>query len=229
MSSAAMSLDLDGVSITLGGRQLVEPLSVRVGAGEVLAVMGPSGCGKSSLLAYIAGLLEPPLLGLGRVVIGERDVSDLAVEQRQVGLLFQDDLLFPHMTVLANLLFALPAGARGDRNRDHNRDREQRAGAALAGAGLVGVQGRLPAQLSGGQRARVSLLRALLAEPQALLLDEPFSRLDAPLRAQVRSFTWSTLRQRGVPALLVTHDEADAPPGAQIVRLAGAGTAPDSD
>ncbi len=219
-----MSLELEGVTIAVAGRRLLGPLSVRVGAGEVLAVMGPSGCGKSSLLAYIAGLLEPPLLGQGRVFVGGRDVGGLPVEQRHVGLLFQDDLLFPHMTVLANLLFALPASARHRGKRDH--DRAQRAGAALAAAGLAGIDGRLPAQLSGGQRARVSLLRALLAEPQALLLDEPFSRLDAPLRAQMRSFTWSTLRQRGVPALLVTHDEADAPPGAQIVHLAGDGAMP---
>ncbi len=224
---ASMSLELDGVTIAVAGRRLVGPLSLQVGAGEVLAVMGPSGCGKSSLLAYIAGMLEPPLQGRGRVVIGGRDVGGLAVEHRHVGLLFQDDLLFPHMSVLANLLFALPAGVRRDGNRigDRDLDRAQLACTALAGAGLAGIEGRLPAQLSGGQRARVSLLRALLAEPQVLLLDEPFSRLDAKLRAHMRSFTWSALRQRGVPALLVTHDEADAPPGAQIVHLAGDGAA----
>lgn len=206
-----MSLQLDSVSITLHNRALVPALTAEVAPGEVLAVMGESGAGKSSLLAYLAGLLVPPLHGAGRVRLGGRDITTLPVEQRRVGLLFQDDLLFPHMSVRDNLLFALPAGARAER--------VVRAEAALADAELAGLGRRRPAQLSGGQRARVSLLRALLAEPQALLLDEPFSRLDAGLRERMRSFTWQQLRQRGVPAVLVTHDPDDVPPGARIVEL----------
>ena len=110
-----------------------------------------------------------------------------------------------------NLLFALPAGPRAGRLAA--------AEAAIAEAELPGLGGRRPSELSGGQRARVSLLRALLARPQALLLDEPFSRLDAALRQRMRDFTWRELRQRAVPAVLVTHDRADAPAGAAVVEL----------
>jgi putative thiamine transport system ATP-binding protein len=215
-----MTLRLDGVSITLHGRPLVPALSAEVAPGEVLAVMGPSGSGKSSLLAWLAGLLEPPMAGQGRLLLDGVDISGLPVEQRRIGLLFQDDLLFPHMSVLDNLLFALPAGAS-------RSARVAGAMSALAAAGLDGLAQRRPHQLSGGQRSRVSLLRTLLARPAAVLLDEPFSRLDAALRGQLRDFVWRSLRERGVPAVLVTHDEQDVPPGARCLRLAdlGAGRA----
>jgi putative thiamine transport system ATP-binding protein len=206
-----MSLDLVDIGIHLHGRVLVPSLRARVDAGRVLAVMGESGAGKSSLLAWIAGLLEPPFEASGRIVLDGEDVTDCPTERRRIGLLFQDDLLFPHMSVLDNLLFALPAGLRAPRV-DRARD-------ALARAGLAGLGARRPAQLSGGQRARVSLLRALLAEPRALLLDEPFSRLDAARRAQMREFVWAELAANAVPAVLVTHDRADVPPGAQLVEL----------
>jgi putative thiamine transport system ATP-binding protein len=209
-----MSLVLDTVSITLASRVLVPPLSATVGPGEVLAVMGPSGSGKSSLLAWLAGLLEPPLQGTGSVSLAGRELSALPVEQRRIGLLFQDDLLFPHWTVLQNLLFALPPGPR--------EARTARAQAALADAELAGLGARRPQELSGGQRARVSLQRALLAQPQALLLDEPFSKLDAALRERMRGHTWQALRAHGVPAVLVTHDPHDIPPGATLVRLSDA-------
>jgi putative thiamine transport system ATP-binding protein len=206
-----MSLQLREVTIRLHGRVLVPPLTADVAPGEVLVVMGDSGSGKSSLLAWLAGLLPPSLQGEGGLRLAGRDITALPVEQRRVGLLFQDDLLFPHLSVRDNLLFALPAGPRSERIA--------RADAALADAELAGLGPRLPAQLSGGQRARVSLLRALLAGPQALLLDEPFARLDLGLRGRMRAFTWQALRARGVPAVLVTHDRDDAPPGAQIVQL----------
>lgn len=207
-----MGLTLDRVSIAIAGRELVPPISVEVGPGDVLAVMGPSGSGKSSLLNHVAGLLEPPLTGGGSVWIDGIDVSGRPVESRRVGLMFQDDLLFPHLDVLHNLLFALPAGARAER--------ETRARAALAEAGLSGFERRWPHELSGGQRSRVSLLRALLAGPRVLLLDEPFSRLDAALRRQMRDFVWATLRRERLPALLVTHDEHDVPAAARCIRLA---------
>jgi putative thiamine transport system ATP-binding protein len=133
-------------------------------------------------------------------------------------LLFQDDLLFPHMSVLQNLLFATPAGPR--------TERVAQAQAALAEAGLAGFGERLPGTLSGGQRARVSLLRALLARPRAVLLDEPFSRLDATLRTQVREFVWQRLHDAQVCAVLVTHDANDPPPGAAVIDLATLRPAP---
>jgi putative thiamine transport system ATP-binding protein len=206
-----MALELRQVSISVGGRALLRGLSARVAPGDVLAVMGASGSGKSSLLAWIAGTLGAPFEASGELRLDGTRLANTPIQQRRIGLLFQDDLLFPHMTVRDNLLFALPHG-----------EREQRiaaAEAALSEAGLAGFGDRLPSSLSGGQRSRVSLLRALLAQPRALLLDEPFSKLDTALRAQMREFTFTTLRERRVPVVLVTHDAADIPPGAHVVNL----------
>jgi len=209
-----MTLQLEDVTIAVHGRTLIRELSARIEPGRVLAVMGPSGSGKSSLLAWIAGALEAPFEARGALRLDGEDMSTRPIQQRRIGLLFQDDLLFPHLSVLGNLLFALPAGERGARVRA--------AEAALDEAGLAGFGPRLPGSLSGGQRSRVSLLRALLAAPRALLLDEPFSKLDTALREQMRQFTFAALAARRVPALLVTHDEADVPADAQVIRLADA-------
>jgi putative thiamine transport system ATP-binding protein len=206
-----MALELQKVSIHVGGRALLRNLSARVAPGDVLAVMGASGSGKSSLLAWIAGTLDAPFEASGGLQLDGTSLAAMPIQQRRIGLLFQDDLLFPHMTVRDNLLFALPAGERAAR--------VAAAEAALNEAGLAGFGDRLPSSLSGGQRSRVSLLRALLAQPRALLLDEPFSKLDAALRAQMREFTFTTLHQRRVPVVLVTHDAADIPPGAQVIQL----------
>ncbi len=206
-----MALQIHNLTIALHGQTLVQALNATVQPGEVLAVMGPSGSGKSSLLAWLAGTLGAPFEASGNVQLNGRALNGVPIQARRVGLLFQDDLLFAHMSVLDNLLFALPQGQRPERT--------ERAQAALAGAGLAGFGARKPASLSGGQRARVALLRALLASPDAMLLDEPFSKLDAALRAQMRQFTFDTLRKRGVPTVLVTHDEADVPASAHTVRL----------
>jgi putative thiamine transport system ATP-binding protein len=211
----ADSLVLAGVIVRLGARVLVDHLDAQVAPGEVLAVMGPSGSGKSSLLHWMIGALGAPFAATGQLRIGTEDLTLLPTERRRIGLMFQDDLLFPHMSVARNLLFALPAGEGGGSPTGRRAIVE----AALAEAGLAGLGDRLPASLSGGQRARVALWRALLARPRALLLDEPFSRLDQALRAQVRDTVWATLRARGVPAVIVTHDPADVPPGAQVVQL----------
>lgn len=204
-------LELHGVTIATPQRVLVRGLDARVGAGEVLVVMGESGAGKSSLLAWLAGTLPEGLSGSGRVVLDGREIHTLPTAQRRVGILFQDDLLFPHLSVRENLLFALPAGDAGARRAS--------AEAALAQADLAGMGERMPHTLSGGQRARVSVLRTLLAGPRALLLDEPFSRLDAALRERFRAFVFGRLRDEGIPAVLVTHDRHDVPPGARIVSL----------
>lgn len=207
-----MALELADVHIGVAGRTLLRGLNARVGAGEVLAVMGPSGSGKSSLLAWVAGTLEaPPFEACGQLSLDGRAIDALPIQQRRIGLLFQDDLLFPHLTVLDNLLFALPAGPRAERVAE--------AEAALADAGLAGQGSRWPHSLSGGQRARVSVLRALLARPRALLLDEPFSRLDAALRERFRRFVFEHIAAQAIPAVLVTHDRHDVPPGAALIEL----------
>ena len=187
-----------------GRRLLVPPLSLSVAPGEVVTLMGPSGCGKSSLLAYLCGTLDPAIRAGGRVLLDGVDLTDLPPERRRLGILFQDDLLFPHLSVGENLAFGLRPG---DLDRAARRARVE---AALAGAGLGGFADRDPATLSGGQRARVALLRTLLSEPRALLLDEPFSKLDATLRATFRRAVFDHARARALPTLLVTHDPADA-------------------
>jgi len=208
------SLRLDGVTIRLPERTLVRDFTLAVAPGECVTVMGPSGCGKSTLLAFVAGTLDPVFRGSGRVLIGDRDLTREAPEMRRIGILFQDDLLFPHLSVGGNLAFAL---------RPHVRDREARRAridAALEEADLRGIADRDPATLSGGQRARVALMRALLSEPEALLLDEPFNKLDAQLRGEFRRFVFDHAARRGLPILLVTHDAADAPPGGRTIGLA---------
>jgi putative thiamine transport system ATP-binding protein len=206
-----VSLVLDHVSLRLGPRLLIDDLSATIGPGEVLAVMGPSGSGKSSLLAWLCGTLPPAFQARGRACLNGREIHTLPLAQRRVGILFQDDLLFPHLSAMENLLFALPAGP--------SAERVTRAQAALARAELAGLGDRQPHQLSGGQRSRVAVLRALLARPEALLLDEPFSRLDVALRARFRDFVFAQAREAAIPTVLVTHDAADVPVGARVLTL----------
>ncbi len=181
--------------------------ALQVAPGEVLTLMGPSGCGKSSLLAALAGILPAsgPLRLEGDVTFGARRLTQLPPQARRIGMLFQGDLLFDHLTVAENLMFGMPASVKG------HRARQEKAVAALAQVDLTNQADKLPGALSGGQKARVSLLRALLAEPEALLLDEPFSRLDKPLRAAFRELVFAQIKALAIPAILVTHDEDDAP------------------
>jgi putative thiamine transport system ATP-binding protein len=213
MAEAANGLRLDGVSLSLSARTLIE-LTLDIRPGEIAVVMGASGTGKSTLLSAICGTLDPAFKMTGRIELGGIRIDTLPPERRGVGILFQDDLLFPHLSVAGNLAFGLKAGVRG------RAERRARIEEALASAGLSGLAERDPATLSGGQRARVSLLRVLLSEPRALLLDEPFSKLDTELRSRFRSFVFEELRRRRLPALLATHDRADAEAaGGQVVDL----------
>lgn len=205
-------LSLRDVVITKGAAPLID-IHHDIAPGAVLTVMGPSGVGKSTLLAFITGTLAPDFRATGAVWLDGRDITQMAPHQRRVGILFQDDLLFPHLSVGANLAFGLPPG--GSRAM-----RETKINAALSEVGLDGFAGRDPATLSGGQKARVALMRMLLSEPCALLLDEPFSRLDAALRAQVREMVFDRARARALPVLLVTHDADDAAAaGGAIITL----------
>lgn len=200
----AAALELRGVGLRLEGRALIRPLDLGVAAGEVATLMGPSGCGKSSLLAYICGTLDPGIRGEGRILLDGAEIGGLPPEARRLGILFQDDLLFPHLSVADNLAFGLPPEVRG------RRARRARIEAALMEADLDGFADRDPATLSGGQRARVALMRTLLAAPRALLLDEPFAKLDVALRDRMRRFVFAHARAKRLPTLLVTHDPADA-------------------
>ncbi len=200
----SLELTLEAVTISIDGRVLIPHLNLQVAPGEIVTVMGPSGCGKSALLSYIGGTLDKPFEASGRVFAGAVDISRLPPDRRRVGVLFQDDLLFPHLSVGGNLAFGLAADIRG------RRARKRRIETALDGAGLGGFHDRDPSTLSGGQRARVALLRTLLSEPCALLLDEPFGKLDAALREDFRQFVFGHAATRRLPVLMVTHDITDA-------------------
>lgn len=208
-----MSLVLEHVGLSLGDQVLIADLSLSVRPREIVTVTGPSGSGKSTLLAFIGGHLDPAFSAGGRIYLNGADITALPPHRRRAGILFQDALLFPHMSVGANLSFGLPAGLS-------RRQRRERIEAALAEAELEGFAGRDPATLSGGQRARVALMRTLLSEPDILLLDEPFSRLDADLRDRFRLFVFDHAVARDLPVLLVTHDASDAAAaGGPVIRL----------
>lgn len=210
--SDEQGLVLDTVSIALGDTRLLT-VSCQVAPGEIVTIVGESGSGKSTLLSYIGGFLDPIFIADGRVRLSGADITDMPARARRIGLLFQDDLLFPHLSVRQNLLFAIPPGVRGKARKDM-------AGAALEDVGLAGFGKRDPATLSGGQRSRVALMRMLLSKPRALLLDEPFSKLDPDRRGKIRDLVFQKARSEQLPVLLVTHDEVDAEAaGGQIVGI----------
>ncbi len=212
---SGVPLIIEGLRVELDGVP-VAALDAVVPPGEVLTVMGASGSGKSTLLAALVGLVDPAFTVRGSIRLGDQDLARLPAEARRIGILFQDALLFPHLSVAGNLLFGMPA-APGDRAA-----RRRRAEGALAEAGLAGFADRDPATLSGGQQARVALLRVLLGEPRALLLDEPFGKLDAALRDDIRGFVFNRVRAGALPTLLVTHDPADAAAaGGPLIHLDG--------
>ncbi len=209
-----MTLELRKVTLSLESARLIGPLDLAIEPGEIVTLMGPSGCGKSSLLSFLCGTLDPVFRSGGEVLLEGRSLLERPPERRRVGILFQDDLLFPHLSVGENLAFGLAPEIKG------RTARRARIEAALADADMDGFAGRDPATLSGGQRARVALLRTLLSQPRALLLDEPFSKLDAELRERFRRFVFSHAREAGLPTLMVTHDPSDAEAtGGRVVTL----------
>ena len=207
-----MSLHIALTQLRTPTRTLLAPLTLQVPRGVIHTVMGASGSGKSSLLAAVCGTLPEALHFDGTITLNGTRIDTLPTEQRHVGILFQEDLLFAHMTVFENLLFALPAGPKAQRMADVSQ--------GLADLEMTDFAHADPATLSGGQRGRVALMRALLAQPQALLLDEPFSKLDTALRERVRDFVFKTVRKRHIPVLMVTHDVSDIADPQHLTHLA---------
>ena len=212
-------LGLEGVGHSYdGATEVVSGFSLGVGAGEIVCLLGPSGCGKSTVLRLAAGL-EP--LQKGRIKLrgetvaeGESRMSE-PPERRNVGLVFQDFALFPHLTVARNVGFGLSALAEDQRSR--------RALEALTQVGMASYAASYPHALSGGQQQRVALARALAPRPSVMLLDEPFSGLDARLREQIRDDTLRVLKRSGAATLLVTHDPEEAMFMADRIYLMQAG------
>jgi iron(III) transport system ATP-binding protein len=196
-------VSLRGVSKSFGALRAVREVSLEIERGELMAVLGPSGCGKTTLLRTIAGFERPDA---GSVVVGDEVVAGsgrfVPPERRRIGMVFQDYALFPHLTVRANVAFGLAA-----------RPRDERDPVTLRTLELVGLQhkaDRYPHELSGGERQRVALARAMAPGPALVLLDEPFSSLDASLRAGLRREVELILRDAEATALLVTHDQEEA-------------------
>lgn len=202
IGSTAETVVVRDLSKAFGSDPVLRDLRLDVPAGSLVALLGPSGCGKTTLLRTIAGLERPDV---GRIEIGRRTVVDngrlfVPPEKRRVGMVFQDWALFPHLSVAGNVGFGL---ARSER-------RSQRVLDVLRMVELDAFVDRMPATLSGGQQQRVALARALAGRPSVILLDEPFSNLDATLRAQIRLEVQQVLRALGVTALFVTHDQEEA-------------------
>lgn len=196
-------LELADISISYSlDVPLITGFSCVIKPGQLRLLRGASGSGKSSLLSLICGTPAPALIWSGDMYLNDKSLNPIPAEQRNIGLLFQDPLLFPHMTVAENLAFGL-----AETNRKHRREAVL---TALTQAGLNGFGDRDPASLSGGQAARIGLMRSLLAKPDALLMDEAFSSLDPDMREQFGGFVLSQIKQRHIPALLVSHDSGDA-------------------
>ncbi len=200
-----------GLTKRYGLHTAVDEVDLAIAPGQFVALLGPSGCGKTSLLRLIAGFDLPDA---GVITIGERTVvspcgAGLPPEQRSVGMVFQDYALFPHLSVEQNVAYGLGRAP----------DRSTRVAELLALVGLAGMGRRMPHQLSGGQQQRVALARALAPNPTLLLLDEPFSNLDAGLRQAVRAEVRHILRHERVTALFVTHDQEEALSLADVVAV----------
>jgi len=198
---AGHSVELESITHRFGATTAVDAVSLGVEAGELVALLGPSGCGKTTLLRIIGGFIVPTA---GSVRVDGRAIDHLPVSRRDIGIVFQNYALFPHMTVYENVAYGLRA-----RHAPRAQIRE-RVARMLATVQLEGLRDRVPRQLSGGQQQRVALARALAVEPRILLLDEPFGALDKNLRLDMQIEVKRLQRQFGITAILVTHDQEEA-------------------
>jgi multiple sugar transport system ATP-binding protein len=206
----SVEVRFDQICKTFGGIDAVSNLDLHVPDGSFLALLGPSGCGKTTALRMLAGLEEPTS---GRVFIGERDVTNLQPKDRDVAMVFQSYALYPHKNVAENIAYPL---------RVRKVAKEQRTARAAEVARMLDIDAlldRTPRQLSGGQRQRVALARAIVREPQAFLMDEPLSNLDAQLRLQMRAEIKRLQKDLGTTTVYVTHDQVEAMTMADLVAV----------
>ena len=195
------SIDISGLTKTYGSFRAVDAVDLHVNEGEFVIVLGPSGCGKTTTLRMLAGFIEPDG---GKVVLGDREITHEPPYRRNIGLVFQNYALFPHLTIFDNVAFGLR------RRKVDQAEIETRVRDALSLVDLSHLSDRLPRQLSGGQQQRVAIARAIAIRPDILLLDEPLSNLDAKLRLQVREELRKLQKRLGITTILVTHDQEEA-------------------
>ena len=203
------SLQIKNLQLYRQGELLLS-LDEQIAGGEILTIMGPSGSGKSSLLNWLTGILPNGFTATGEVWLNDKNVSHLPTHLRHIGVLYQDALLFSHLSVAGNIAFAMPQDNKNSAEKLNKKQRREKIEQALAQVGLAGMGDRHPDNLSGGQQARVALLRTLLSAPKAILLDEPFSKLDTQLRVDTRQLVFEQIRTHKLPAIMVTHDYSDA-------------------
>ena len=183
-------------------KPFIKDLNIKVNNGKILTIFGSSGIGKSSLINVIAGVYESNLLFTGDIVLNNKKITNTLPEKRKIGLLLQDGVLFPHLSVEQNLIFGIKKSLT-------NKEKYLLINEHLIEANMEGFENRYPNTLSGGQKSRVACLRAILSEPDALLLDEPFSSIDPEQRNSFRLFVANQVREKKIPCILVTHDESD--------------------
>ncbi len=203
------SLQIKNLQLYRKGELLLS-LDEQIAGGEILTIMGPSGSGKSSLLNWLTGILPNGFTATGEVWLNDKNVSHLPTHLRHIGVLYQDALLFSHLSVAGNIAFAMPKDNKNSAEKLNKKQRFEKIEQALEQVGLAGMGNRHPDNLSGGQQARVALLRTLLSAPKAILLDEPFSKLDTQLRVDTRQLVFEQIRTHKLPAIMVTHDYSDA-------------------
>ena len=212
------SVELKGLTKRFGTATAVDNLSLTIGDGDLVCLLGPSGCGKTTTLRLIAGFIEPTE---GEIIVGERVVSSprrtLPPERRKMSMIFQSYALWPHMTALENIAYGLKLRGLDRATID------ARVKAILAVARLEALAERYPSELSGGQQQRVSLARALVVEPETLLMDEPLSNLDANLREEMRFEIRRLHDQFRTTTVYVTHDQAEAMTTADLIAVMNGG------
>jgi iron(III) transport system ATP-binding protein len=213
------SLEVSHLDVKFGDRKVISDLSFSLSSGEIASLLGPSGCGKTTLLRAIAGLLTPSggTIRLGTQLVGLSSLS-LAPHKRSTGYVPQQGALFPHLNVARNIAFGI------DKKKFSRSQIESRTSEMLELIGMSGYEQAMPTELSGGQLTRVALARALAIKPKMVLLDEPFSALDAHLRNELRADVIALLRSLGATAILVTHDREEALVASDKVILMRDGT-----